>query len=155
MQVLEYFCKKNLKYNFINKFSYNSVQKINNFKKIILFFKTQDLTLKTIATHLLFFELLSNKKGTFIKSKKHNLILKIKTGNPVGCKLILSKNKKFKFLKKFLLSILLFKSYFLNNIHENNLCFFFSIRDSIRFFSFKQFFNVFTKLVTLHIVFLV
>lgn len=155
MQILEYFCKKNVKYHFINKFTYDSLQKLSNLKKIVLFFKTKDLTLKTIATHLFFFQLLTSKKGTFIKAKKHNLILKVKIGNPVGCKLVLSKKKKFKFLKKFSLSLLLFKSNFLGNIYENNFCFFISIKNLIHFFNFKKFFNVFNGLITLHIIFLV
>jgi ribosomal protein L5 len=155
MQVLEHFCRKNLKYNFINKFDYKSLKSLFEFKKIVLMFKNENSNLKKIATHLLILELLTSKKGIFVKSKKQSVILKIKVGNPVGCKIILSKKIMFKFLKKLIFGVFLFKKNHILNLNKNKNSFLFSLKNIIKFFNYKKFYNIFSNLKILHLIIII
>ena len=99
MQILENFFKKNLKYYFLNKFNYKSIQNILKLKKVTLLVKTTSSNLKIISSYFLIIELLTHKKPKFIKSNFKNLIIKLKIGSPIGCKIILTKKLMFKFFE--------------------------------------------------------
>jgi ribosomal protein L5 len=130
MSLLEYFFHKNLKYSFINKFKYSCLKSLPKTKKAILTFKTKVPDLKIIATSFLALEFISKKqaKGSFIIAKQQNLVLKIKKGNPIGCKIFLSKIKMFKFIEQLIFNVLLlFKNNNnISNFHKpkltNNTC---------------------------------
>jgi ribosomal protein L5 len=109
MSLLEYFFYKNLKYSFINKFKYRSLKSLPKTKKATLTFKTKVPDLKIIATSFLALEFLSKKqtKSSFIIAKQQNLVVKIKKGNPIGCKIFLSKIKMFKFIEQLVFNVLL------------------------------------------------
>lgn len=112
MPLLEYFFYKNLKYSFINKFKHSSLKSLPKTKKITLTFKTKVPNLKIIATSFLALEFISKRqtKGSFMVARQQNLVLKIKKGNPIGCKIFLSKIKMFKFIEQLIFNvILLFK----------------------------------------------
>lgn len=106
------FSTQRLKNEFINKFSYLNLAKLPKIKKIILTFKLNIFSLKMLATHFLILQnIVEAKKGLIIKAKKANILIKIKKGNPVGCKISLTNNKKiFLFLKKFLSELFVFSS---------------------------------------------
>jgi large subunit ribosomal protein L5 len=113
MPLLEYFFFNNLKYSFINKFKYSSLKNLPKPKKITLTFKTKVPNLKIIATSFLALEFISKKqaRGSFIVARQQNLVLKIKKGNPIGCKIFLSKRKMFKFIEQLIFNVLsLFKN---------------------------------------------
>ena len=131
MSFLEYFFYKNLKYSFINKFKYSSLKNLPKIKKVTLTFKTKVPNLKIIATSFLALEFISKKqsKNSFIVARQQNLMLKIKKGNPIGCKVFLSKKKMFKFLEQLIFNVLLLfkkKQNNTNNPYEpqftNNSC---------------------------------
>ena len=61
--------------------------------------------LKSIAPTILSLELISNKTSKLSKSKNSNVFLKIRKGAPIGCYVILKKNKMYKFLFKLLTEI--------------------------------------------------
>jgi ribosomal protein L5 len=109
MSLLEYFFYKNLKYSFVNKFKYISLKNVPKTKKATLIFKTKVPDLKIIATSFLALEFISKKqtKGSFVVAKQQNLVLKIKKGNPIGCKIFLSKIKMFKFIEQLIFNVLL------------------------------------------------
>jgi large subunit ribosomal protein L5 len=119
MSLLEYFFYKNLKYSFINKFNYTSLKNLPKIKKVTLIFKTKVPNLKILATSFLALEFITKKqkKGLFIVARKQNLVLKIKKGNPIGCKIFLSKKKMFKFIEQLIFNVLLL---FKNNNNVNN-----------------------------------
>ena len=60
-------------------------------KKIVLNFGYQKSNLKYLISGLLALEFISSKKGKITKSRHLNLFLKIKKGDPVGCKIVLKK----------------------------------------------------------------
>ena len=105
MHFLSYFYNKNLKFDLINKFNYTNLKKLPKLKKIVLNFSCKTTELKTLATHLLALELITNQKGILTISKQPNLLLKLRRGNPTGCKLTLKKAFIFSFLSKNLTEI--------------------------------------------------
>lgn len=106
MYFLEYFCNKNLKYDLINKFSYTNIKKIPKITQIVLNFGCKTTELKVLSASLLALELITNQKGTLTKTKYSNISLKIRKGNPTGCKVILKKKLITKFLSNQLIEIL-------------------------------------------------
>ena len=137
------FYKKNLKYDLINKFNYLlfKLPKINN---VTLSFELKIFNLKTIAVHFLILQYLSNMKtGLFIKTKKPNLLLKIKKGDPIGCQFFLKQNKFiFLLFKKLTLEILLITK--TNKKQISNNFFLFVINEITLIPKFEKFFNIFS-----------
>lgn len=106
MHFLTKFYNKNLKYELINKFIYNKSSKIPELKKIILNFGCKTADLKQLSSSLLAIEFITNKKGIMTKTKKSNILFKIRKGNPTGCKIVLSKFNAYNFLSKLIVEIL-------------------------------------------------
>lgn len=100
MYFLNYFYKKTLKFDLINKFYYTRLQNLPKLKKVILSFGCKTTELKTLATSLLALELITKQKGVLTVSKRPNLLLKIRKGNPTGCKLNLKNSSMFVFFSK-------------------------------------------------------
>jgi len=98
MELNKYIFDKTLKLDLINKFNFKKVESIPFIKKIILNFYCKNNSIKTVAQSLLAIEMISNQKGTIMKSKSTNLVLKIRKGNPIGCKVVLAKNKNIFFI---------------------------------------------------------
>lgn len=107
MFFLEYYFNTIVYHDFINKFSYKTLKQIPKLKKITLNFGYRKVNLKYIISGLLALECLTHKRGNLTKSKRLNISLKIKKGNPVGCKIILY--KKFMYLFYFKLRISIFE----------------------------------------------
>lgn len=105
MNFLNYFYKKTLKFDLINKFYYTDLKNLPKLQKAILSFSCKTTELKVLATNLLALELITKQKGTLTISKKPNLLLKIRKGNPTGCRLTLKKHLLFNFLEKTLTEI--------------------------------------------------
>jgi large subunit ribosomal protein L5 len=100
MHYLNYFYTKTLKFDLVNKFYYTDLKKLPRLKEIILNFSCKTTELKSLATNLLALELITNQKGTLTVSKRPNLLLKIRKGNPAGCKLTLKKTSMLIFYSK-------------------------------------------------------
>ena len=105
MHFLNYFYKRTLKFDLINKFYYTDLKKLPKLKKAVLNFSCKTTELKTLATNLLALELITKQKGILTVSKQPNLLLKIRKGNPTGCSLILKKHLILNFLEKSLTEI--------------------------------------------------
>lgn len=99
------FLSKTIKYDLVNTFFYQNVKEISKLKKIILNFGYKKSNFKYLISSLLALEFISSKKGEITKSKRLNIFLKIKKGNPVGCKIILKKNTMHLFYIKLRTSI--------------------------------------------------
>ena len=106
MHFLEYYYVNIIKYDLINRFNYQNVKNIPKLKKIILNFGCKTFELKMLATSLLSLQLISARKGMLTVSKQPNIILKIRKGNPVGCKVVLVKTLMYTFLAKLFLEAL-------------------------------------------------
>jgi len=98
---------KNVKYDLINKFYYKNIKKLPELKKIVFNFGCKSTHIKKLAASLLALELITEKKGSIRRSKKPNLTLRVKKGNPTGCIVTLNKNHlKINFIYKMLFEIL-------------------------------------------------
>ena len=105
MHYLTKFYNKNLKYELINKFTYNKTNTIPQLKKIILNFGCKTADLKQLSSSLLALEFITNKRGFMTKTKKSNILFKIRKGNPTGCKVVLSKFSAYNFMSKLITEI--------------------------------------------------
>ena len=100
MFFFETYLFKTVRCDLVNTFFCQNITKIPKLKKIILNFGYQKSNFRSLITSLLALEFISYKKGIVTKSKHINVFLKIKKGNPVGCKLILKKTAmNFFFIK--------------------------------------------------------
>lgn len=105
MFFFETYLHKIVKYDLVNAFIYQNITQMPKLKKIILNFGHQKLNFKYFISSMLALEFISLKKGKITKSKHLNVILKIKKGNPVGCKLILKKKSMCFFYMKVITAI--------------------------------------------------
>lgn len=122
MHFLEYYYNNIIKYDLINRFNYKNFKNIPKFEKIVLNFGCKTFELKKLSLSLLALKLITKKTGKLTISKKPNLILKIRKGNPVGGKVILTKNSMYVFFNKLLIKILpkLKKKTLINNLFSAN-----------------------------------
>ena len=94
-----------MRHDLINKFLYNHTKELPKLKKIILNFGSKTTGMKNLAANLLALELITNQKGILTTTKHSNIILKIRKGNPTGCKVTLRGSNMFHFLSKTLIEI--------------------------------------------------
>lgn len=93
------------RYDLINTFFYCNIKQIPKLKGIVLNFGFQKSNLKYLISGLVALEFISFKKSKLTRSKHLNIFLKIKKGNPVGCKVILKKDPMFFFYLKLITRI--------------------------------------------------
>jgi large subunit ribosomal protein L5 len=105
MNFLKYFYEKNLKHTLVNKFLYSNTKKIPKIKKIILNFGCKTTDIQYISAGLLALELITNQKSILTKSKYPVIALKIRQGNPIGCKITLRKNIMFNYISLMLVEV--------------------------------------------------
>jgi large subunit ribosomal protein L5 len=105
MNFLKYYYEKNLKHNLVNKFLYLNTKKIPKIKKIILNFGCKTNDIKSISAGLLALELMTNQKSKITRSKLPILALKIRQGNPIGCKITLRKSIMLNYISKMLIEV--------------------------------------------------
>lgn len=100
MYFSDFYYKKIIKYDILNKFYYSNLRQIPKLKKIVLNFGYNKSDFKQLISGLLALEIISSKKGIITKSSQTNITLKIKKGIPIGCKVILKKNNMYSFYFK-------------------------------------------------------
>lgn len=155
MNLLENYYKKVIKYDLINKFLYNHLSNVPELKKIILNFGCKNFDIKNIAAAFLALELITTKKGTVTKSKRTNVLLKIRKGYPVGCIVILTKTTMYQFFFKLLTEIFPnLKDFTGITVPKNseNKNFSLTLMDLINFKELEKQFYLFTNLPPLNII---
>ena len=154
MKIIKTYYNQILKYDFLNKFNYKNINQISRIEKIILNFNCKNFDIKKIATAILALELITTQKSIITKSKKVSINLKIRKGHPVGCKVILKKDKLESFLLKLLNKIFPelknFKGFTFKSRNKNSLTF--ALKDLINFNELNSNFYLFTSLPTLNII---
>jgi len=100
MNILNHYNESIVKYDLINKFNYKTLNKIPKLKFITLSFKLKKCDVKSLVSSLAALQLITYQKGILTTSKISNISLKIRQGQPVGCKLTLRKSKMNFFLTK-------------------------------------------------------
>ena len=155
MNILEYYYKKIIVYDLINKFSYNNLKKVPELKKIVLNFGCKNSEIKNLAAALISLKLISsNDNIELTKSKRANILIQIRSGHPVGCKVILKKRKMYNFFFKLLTEVFPilkeFKGVPLNK-KINAASFSFTLKDLISFKELEANFYLFNNLPPLNI----
>lgn len=155
--MLENYYERIIKPDVINKFTYSCVDDIPQLKKIILNFGCKDLDIKTIASSLLALELISLAKGSLTKSRRANVFLKIRNGNPTGCLVVLRNKKMYSFLYN-VISVVLPNLKDFKEINPSKklsaTAFSFTLKDLICFKELEKHFYLFNRLPPLNITFI-
>ena len=105
MHFLENFQNQVLKYDLINKFYNRKIHDLPQLKKIVLNFGSKKNDLKQLVSSLLAFELISSQRAFLTTTKKSNILLKIRKGQPVGCKVTLQNQSLLNFFGKMILKV--------------------------------------------------
>lgn len=105
MHYLEFYYKTVIKYDLINKFNYRNLNELPKLKQVILNFKIKNIKIKTFVAALIAVELITKKKNKITTTKKPNIFLKIRKGQPIGGKIILQKTTMYHFLSLLMLEI--------------------------------------------------
>ena len=106
MYFLENYYQSVIQYDLINKFQYKNLQNLPKLEKIVLHFSYNNPNIKILASSLLSLELITTKRGTLTTAKNSHILLKLRKGNPVGCKVILQKTLMYHFFTKLLVDII-------------------------------------------------
>ena len=156
MNILESYYEKTIKYDLLNKFLYDRIENIPQLKKIVLNFGCKSFDIRNLSVSLFSLELITGRKGVLTKSKRANILLKIRKGNPVGCIVILKKNKMYDFTFKLLINVFPNLKDF-KGIHVakklNVSNFSFTLIDLISFKELEKQFYLFSNLPPLNITF--
>lgn len=144
-----------IKHDLINAFIYSNVKQIPQLKTITLNFGLKTSNFKQLTSSLLALELISSKKSVLTKSKCVNIILKIKKGNPVGCKVVLSKDIMYSFYLKLIIFILPKVKQLQTNQNQKNFksknAISISIKNSFLFNELENYYQFFKNIPTLNI----
>jgi len=154
MNILKYYYKKIVRRDLINKFTYTHLEEVPQLKKIILNFGCKNSDVKNVASALLSLELITTRKASLVKSKRANVLLKIRKGNPVGCVVVLKNNAMYNFLFKLLTEVFPnLKSFTGLNISKKlgKISFTFTLKDFINFKELEKQFYLFINLPPLNI----
>nr|AEP20752.1 ribosomal protein L5 [Kryptoperidinium foliaceum endosymbiont] len=154
MNILQHYYKKIIKRDLINKFSYTHLEEIPQLKKIILNFGCKNSDIRSIASVFLSLELVTTTKVSIARSKRANVLLKIRKGNPVGCMVVLRDERMYHFLFKLLSEVLPnLKSFAGINVSKKlgKTSFSFTLKDLIHFKELEKQFYLFINLPPLNI----
>lgn len=100
MNIFKQYYQNIVKYDLLTKFKHKNINQIPKLEKIIIYFKTKNINFKLLITGILSLEFLTLQKFFIIKSRTSNISLKIRYGNPIGCKITLRKSLMFLLLIK-------------------------------------------------------
>ena len=107
MHFFEHYNENIVKYDLINKFRYKNLVDIPKLRFISLQFNLKKYDQKQLTSALAALELITLQKGSLIASKVSSVSLKIRKGQPVGCKVILRRDKMLQFMTKLMNIILI------------------------------------------------
>jgi large subunit ribosomal protein L5 len=156
MHFIENLYLKTLKYDLSNKFLYTKTQELPELKKIILNFGCKTTNMKNLAASLLALELIALQKGVLTQTTKSDILLKVRKGNPVGCKVVLKKTQMFQFLTRLLVEVIPktknFAGFKLNKQPKQST-FSYQLYDSLSFNDLEKNYYLFNNLPQLKITF--
>lgn len=161
MHFLEHYYQNTIKYDLINKFKYNNLNSLPKLKKIVLNFNCKNSDLKQLAASFLALELITSQTSILTTVNKPNILLKIRKGQPTGCKIILQNKVMYKFIERFIGEILLkskdlknfcFKNQQKSNSEKNS--FSYKLKNNLIFSELEKNYYLFNKLVHLNITFI-
>ena len=90
----------------MTKYCYKNVYQLPKLEKIVLSFSFSQVSVKSLLPLVSALSLLSSQRTYLITSKRVPILLKVKSGLPIGCKVDLRGKNKVLFLEKLVFSIL-------------------------------------------------
>jgi len=152
MYFLKNYYKNIIQYDLVNKFRYGSLQNLPKLQKIVLNFGYKNPNLKNLASALLFLELITTKQGVITTASSPHILLKIKKGNPVGCKVILKKTLMYSFFTRLLIDIYpQVKKFTLQRKNQKPNTFSYQLKSIFIFLELERNYNLFNNLSNLNI----
>ena len=151
MKFLKNYSKSIVKYDLINKFTYKKISNIPKLEKIILNFTFKKYEFKSLLSSLVALELLTFQRPTVTKSKVSNISLKVRKGNPIGCKLTLRKNNMFNFFFKLLNEFFKTTGKKVSSKKQKNKSFSFMIKNILIFDELEKNYRFFKNLSNLNV----
>lgn len=150
MYFLKNYYQSVIQYDLINKFQYKNLQQLPKLEKIILNFRYKDF--KSLSSSLLALELITKKQGTLITANNSYILLKIRKGTPIGCKVILKKTLMYNFFTKLLVDVFpQLKEINFHSFFFQQQTFFYQLKNIFIFFELEQNYNLFSTLSNLNI----
>lgn len=141
-------------YDLITKFNFNNIFQILNIKKITLNIglKNSNVEKKKMIAIILLLKLITNQQIFCTKSKKNNIIFKIKKGAIMGCKVTLRKKNIYFFLEKLIIFIIPnIKNFNGIDFNNKNSILNFQISNLLNFFELENEFLKFQNLPPINI----
>lgn len=155
MYFLENYYQNIIQYDLINKFQYKNLQNLPKLQKIVLNFGYKNSNIKILASSLLSLELITTKRGVITKANNSHILLKLRKGNPVGCKVILKKTLMYNFFAKLLIDIFPqikdFKKSYVQKENFQPSAFSYQLKNIFFFLELERNYNLFNKLSNLNI----
>ena len=155
MYILKNYYQSIIQYDLINKFQYKNLQNLPKLQKIVLNFGYKNPNFKNLASALLFLELITTKRGIITTANGPHILLKIKKGNPVGCKVILKKTLMYFFFTRLLIDIFPqikeFKNFSLQKKNRQSNTFSYQLKNTFIFLEMERNYNLFNILSNLNI----
>lgn len=105
MSTLYYYYKNIVRQDLLTKYNYTNYAEVPRLKKISLSFQVSQSSLRLLLPLMSALTLASFQKPFFIRSKQVNLVLRLKKGFPVGCKVTVRGLKMYDFLERILFLI--------------------------------------------------
>lgn len=105
MSILHYYYKNIVRQDLLTKYDYTNYTEIPCLKKICLSFQVSQSSLRQLLPLMSALTLASYQKPFFLRSKQVNLVLKLKKGYPIGCKITVRGQKMYDFLERILFFI--------------------------------------------------
>lgn len=138
-------------YDLVNKFYFKSCKNLPSLKCIVLTFTFKKYEFKNLLSSLVALKLVCDLQRPFIlKSKISNINLKIRKGNPVGCKITLRNKKMYKFFFK-LINYCLYNLKEVRSFKSNNNSFSFKIKNVLELTKLEQNYQFFKDMPFLNI----
>ena len=157
MNTLENYYKKVIKLDLMNKFLYYHIKDLPKLKQIILNFGCRNSDLRKLSSALLSLELVTFCSDiTVTTSSQSNIFIKVRKGQPAGCKVILEKGAMYNFFLKLLNEVFpVLKDFkgFKKRDMKNFNNFSFTLTDLIYFNELEVHFYLFNNLPKLNVVF--
>jgi large subunit ribosomal protein L5 len=134
-------------YDLLSKLHFKNVFELPKMTKICLNigFKNSNIEKKKLTNIIVLLKLITNQEPLPTKSKKNNIILKIKKGSIIGCKVTLRKNNINIFLEKLLFFIVPNMKDIQLNLTNKNV-FNFQIKNVLHFFELQTEFLKFKEI---------
>lgn len=106
MQILQNYYYKIIKQDLLTKYTFTNYLEIPQFEKVVLRFNVNQVSLKSLLPSLAGLLLISSQKPSIKYANKANIVLRVKGGSVISCKVDLRSKDMFFFMEKLIFFVL-------------------------------------------------